>query len=192
MGKLLRYTRIGGIPAEQPVPDSPVFARGLRNTQAFAWLPDGMLLGVDHGPTGMEQEQRRRGQDELNVLRAGGDYGWPHVTGWQTASGITSPAWMWPDAIAPAGLPVRPATSPDSAQLLVAGLRGQLEQLTLACANGVRHKAARTTLLDGTYGRLRSVVVASDGSVLLTTSNRDARGIARPGDELVVRLTLAP
>jgi quinoprotein glucose dehydrogenase len=140
----------------------------------------------------MEQEQRRRGQDELNVLTPGGDYGWPHVTGWQTATGITSPVWMWPDAIAPAGLAVRPATSPDSAQLLVAGLRGQLEQLTLVRVDGSWRVAARTTLLDGTFGRLRTVAVAPDGSVLLTTSNRDARGIRRPGDDLVVRLTLAP
>jgi glucose/arabinose dehydrogenase len=99
---------------------------------------------------------------------------------------------MWPDAIAPAGLAVRPATSPDSAQLLVAGLRGQLEQLTLVRVDGAWRVAARSTLLDGTFGRLRSVIVAPDGSVLLTTSNRDARGIRRPGDDLVVRLTLGP
>lgn len=192
VGKLLRYTRDGGVPEDNPAPNSPVFARGLRNTQAFAWLPDGTLLGVDHGPTGMEQEQRRRGQDELNVLRAGGDYGWPHVTGWQTATGVTSPAWMWLDAIAPAGLAVRPSVSADTAQVLVGGLRGSLEQLTLVRTSGAWTVAARAVVADSTFGRIRTVVVAPDGSVLLTTSNRDVRGVRRPGDDLLLRVTLAP
>jgi glucose/arabinose dehydrogenase len=192
VGKLLRYRRDGGVPEDNPAPDSPVFARGLRNTQAFAWLPDGTLLGVDHGPTGMQQEQRRRDQDELNVLKSGGDYGWPHVTGWQTATGITSPAWMWERAIAPAGLAVRPSASADTAQVLVGGLRGSLEQLTLVRTAGTWTVAARAVVADGTFGRIRTVVVAPDGSALLTTSNRDVRGVRRPGDDLLLRVTLAP
>jgi len=58
-----------------------VFARGLRNTLGFDWHPDtGALWGMDHGSD-------HRGNDlppeELNELKAGKDYGWPHVFGEQ-------------------------------------------------------------------------------------------------------------
>jgi aldose sugar dehydrogenase len=192
IGKLLRYTRDGGIPADNPSPNSPVYSRGLRNTQAFAWLPDGTLIGVDHGPSGMDQEQGRQGHDELNVLRAGGDYGWPDVIGWDTADGITPPVWMWEQPIAPAGVAVLPSTSPDTAHVLVGGLRGHLERITLVRTSEGWAATARAQLAHGTFGRVRTVVVARDGSIVLTTSNRDARGVPRPGDDLVLRLTLAP
>jgi glucose/arabinose dehydrogenase len=192
VGKLLRFTRDGGIPDDNPEPGSPVFARGLRNTQSIAWLPDGTLLGVDHGPSGMDQEQGRQGRDELNILRAGGDYGWPEVTGWDVAEGVESPMWMWEQPIAPAGLAIRPGSSPDSARVLVGGLRGHVEQLTLVRTGGEWRVTRRAQLPHGVFGRVRTLVVSRDGSVLLTTSNRDARGVPRPGDDLVVRLTLAP
>lgn len=192
VGKLLRYTRDGRVPADNPDPASPVYARGLRNTQAIAWLPDGTLLGVDHGPSGMDQEQGRQGQDELNILRPGGDYGWPDVTGWSSASGITSPAWMWEQPIAPAGLALLPGSSPDTARVLVGGLRGHLEQLTLVRSDGSWRVTERAAFSQGTFGRVRTVQVSRDGAVLLSTSNRDARGVPRPGDDLVLRLTLAP
>lgn len=192
IGKLLRYTRDGRIPSDNPDPSSPVFARGLRNTQAIAWLPDGTLLGVDHGPSGMDQEGGRQGQDELNILRAGGDYGWPDVTGWSTAGGITSPLWMWEQPIAPAGLAVRPGSSPDTARVLIGGLRGHLEQLTLVRSAEGWRVTERAQFPPGAFGRVRTLMMSQDGTLLLTTSNRDARGVPRPGDDLVLRLTLDP
>lgn len=192
LGKLLRYTRDGRIPADNPDPTSPVFVRGLRNTQALAWLRDGTLLGADHGPSGMAHEGGLQGRDEFNILTAGGDYGWPDVTGWDVADGITTPTWLWDAPIAPAGMAVRTGDGADSARVLVGGLRGHLEQLTMARTADGWHVVTRALLTQLDVGRLRSVVSARDGSVLVTTSNRDARGVARPGDDLVLRLTLDP
>jgi PQQ-dependent dehydrogenase (s-GDH family) len=74
-GKTLRLTTDGAIPADNPVIDgvrSHVFTYGHRNPQGLALGPDGTLYTTDHGP---------KTDDEVNVLVAGGNYGWPHVAG---------------------------------------------------------------------------------------------------------------
>ena len=192
VGKILRYRADGSPSGVSSAEQSPVFALGLRNTQAFTWLPDGALLGVDHGPTGLPHEGGRGGRDELNVIRPGANYGWPLVVGWETAEGLTPPIWVWHEAIAPGGITLyREPDGTWDGTVLVAGLRGRLEQLTLRHEDGAWRVTERGSILNGEYGRLRAVQQGPDGRVYLTTSNRDARGQPRPGDDLVVRLTLA-
>ena len=74
-GKTLRITVDGGIPADNPVLNgvrSHVYTYGHRNPQGLTVGPDGALYTSDHGP---------KTDDEVNVLAAGGNYGWPHVAG---------------------------------------------------------------------------------------------------------------
>jgi PQQ-dependent dehydrogenase (s-GDH family) len=74
-GKTLRLTTNGGIPADNPVLNgvrSHVYTYGHRNPQGLAVGPDGALYTTDHGP---------KTDDEVNVLEAGGNYGWPNVAG---------------------------------------------------------------------------------------------------------------
>jgi glucose/arabinose dehydrogenase len=192
VGKVLRFKRDGGIPATNPDTTSPVFARGLRNTQAFAWLADGTLLGVDHGPSGMAQERGRAGQDELNMLVAGADYGWPEVTGTFSAPGITDPVHVWTSTVAPAGIARWPASTADgTAHVTVGALAGRLELLTLTKQTDRWQVVARSVLLSSVYGRLRGVAVGPDGALYVTTSNRDARGQPSARDDLLLRVRLA-
>lgn len=192
VGKILRYERDGSIPSDNPIPGSPVWARGLRNTQAFGWLPDGNLLGVEHGPTGSDAESGRMGHDELNVLRAGADYGWPRVVGWASSAGSSQPIWVWRDAIAPGGLAIeRETAAPESAVILVAGLRFKLLLLSLERGTDGWMVRSGQELVAGDYGRLRTVAQAPDGTFWVTTSNRDGRGQAGPADDLVVRVRLS-
>lgn len=67
-GKVLRITRDGGVPENNPTPDSPVFARGFRNPFGMAAHPsNGTVYVSDNGPNC---------NDELNRVVAGGDFGW--------------------------------------------------------------------------------------------------------------------
>lgn len=74
-GKILRMTLDGGIPADNPViagVRSHVFSYGLRNPQGLSFGPTGLLYASEHGPAT---------DDEIDLIRAGGNYGWPHVAG---------------------------------------------------------------------------------------------------------------
>jgi len=73
-GKLLRFTRDGGIPPDNPFADaafprSAFFVKGLRNSFDFAVHPEsGEIVATENGP---------RENDEINHLVAGANYGWP-------------------------------------------------------------------------------------------------------------------
>jgi PQQ-dependent dehydrogenase (s-GDH family) len=74
-GKMLRLELDGSVPADNPVfrgVRSHIYATGLRNVQGMVFGPGGQLFASDHGP-GTD--------DELNVIEAGRNYGWPHVAG---------------------------------------------------------------------------------------------------------------
>jgi PQQ-dependent dehydrogenase (s-GDH family) len=75
VGKTLRINSDGSIPRDNPKLRgviSHVFTYGHRNTQGLDFAPDGTLYGGEHGP---------KSDDEVNILKAGGNYGWPHVAG---------------------------------------------------------------------------------------------------------------
>ncbi len=169
-----------------------VEASGFRNVQGLARLPDGLLLATEHGPTGMTQERSRAGDDELNVVRRGASYGWPKVTGAQRAAGVTSPAVVWPLAIAPSGLALLPAAPGDtSVTALVSALRTGIWVVELV-RDGSGWVAREASQLAGLppLGRVRAVAVAPDGTVWVTSSNRDGRGGPRAGDDRILRLRL--
>ena len=74
-GKILRLNLDGSIPGDNPVfagVRSHLYAIGLRNTQGLAFGPGGRLYASDHGPST---------DDELNLIAAGKNYGWPRVAG---------------------------------------------------------------------------------------------------------------
>lgn len=76
-GKVLRMNLDGSIPRDNPQIEgvrSHIFSYGHRNPQGIAFGPDGTLYANEHGPDS---------DDEINVIRAGGNYGWPHVAGQQ-------------------------------------------------------------------------------------------------------------
>ena len=160
-----------------------VVAKGLRHPQGLAWQPGtGRLWVTDHGPSGFDGPS---GDDELNLIASGGNYGWPLVAGADHKS-FLAPANLWTTTIAPAGLAF--VTQPGSTwtgRALVAGLLGK--QLRLLSFAGDRVLDDQPLFVDA-YGRLRAVVEAPDGSIWVTTSNRDALGKPGPDDDRILRI----
>lgn len=93
VGKSLRLTQDGGIPADNPELNgvkSHVFTYGHRNPQGLAFSSDGILYSSEQGP---------KTDDEVNVLRSGGNYGWPHVSGYR--DNMAYQYARWADATKP-------------------------------------------------------------------------------------------
>ena len=95
-GKILRLNDDGTIPPDNPFPGSPVYSYGHRNPQGLAWDDRGRLWETEHGSSAF---------DELNLIQAGGNYGWPVVRGDGAAAGMIAPVHhSGNDTWAPSGL----------------------------------------------------------------------------------------
>lgn len=191
-GKILRITRDGKIPADNPDPASPVWAKGFRNVQGLAWDPrTRQLFATEHGPSGFPDELLRRNNDELNAVKRDGNYGWPVVVG--TAYGpFEDPVMVWNPAIAPSGLAMYDgAEFPEwRGHLFVGALRGEhLRRVAIAQdAKGVWRVTDQQPLFEGVLGRVRAVAFAPDGHLYLSVTNRDGRGYARQDDDKILRV----
>ncbi len=148
-----------------------IYALGLRNPQGLAWQPrSNRLVATDHGPSGFDGPS---GDDEVNVIRRGGNYGWPVVRG-RDHGRFEAPAQVYGRTIAPSGATfVARRGSAWTGDLVLAALKGrELHRLRFDGTRVTRDE----TLLAGRYGRLRAVVEAPDGALWVTTSNRDQYG----------------
>lgn len=169
-GKILRVNDDGSIPDDNPFDGSRVYSYGHRNPQGLAWDSDGRLWSVEHGP---------RANDELNLIEAGGNYGWPTITGTQTRREMRSPVATSGDSEtwAPSRLVYVDGT------LYFTGLRGQ--SLYRASIDGDSVSLER--LLANEYGRLRALAV-HDERLYVGTSNRDGRGQPDRQDDRILRI----
>ncbi len=187
-GKVLRLNADGTIPADNPFADSPVYAYGLRNSQGLAWQPGtGRLYATEHGPSSATFCCR----DEVNLIEAGANYGWPIVAGDETRQGLVPPVITSGTTVtwAPAGATFV-SGGPWDGSLLFAALRGQsLFRLILDPADP-RRALGLERHLEGEYGRLRDVAQGPDGALYVLTSNSDGRGTPRPGGDQVLRITI--
>jgi glucose/arabinose dehydrogenase len=162
-GKYLRLTEYRRGPVRPEI-----LTLGHRNAQGFDWEPDtDRLISTEHGPQGF---------DEVNEIEEGRNYGWPEVVG-SDHGDFTAPLKVYEEAIAPSGATFW------NGEFVFATLRGEaLRRLDLDSGRD-------EVLLDGEYGRLRTVRVGPDGALYVLTSNRDGRGSPQEGDDRVLRVT---
>ena len=174
-GKILRIAPNGSIPQGNPFPNSPVYAYGLRNPQGLAWDNTGTLYVTDHGATG---------QDEINRIIPGGNYGWPFARGDSVLEGTIPPLiHSGNDTWAPSGLVFAKDGTPQVGGMLLYGaLRG--EHLGAVQVDGTGH----TMLFDGDLGRIRTPIQHPNGTLYLLTSNNDGRGTPNEGDDKLLRI----
>lgn len=188
-GSVIRLHDDGRVPSDNPpvaqapsLPES--FTRGNRNIQGAALHPKtGELWAHEHGP---------QGGDEVNVIRAGHNYGWPtvthgvnYVTGTrigvgQHQPGMTAPVHTWSPSIAPSGMAFYQGSAFPQWQghLLLGSLRGQSLVRLVLDGERVVHEER---LLQQQVGRIRDVRVGPEGWVyLLTDSPEGALVQVRP------------
>ena len=180
-GSVIRLHDDGRVPADNPFvgragakPEK--FTLGNRNMQGAALHPQtGELWTNEHGP---------QGGDEVNVMRAGRNYGWPvityganYVTGTRIGegtvkAGMEQPLHYWVPSIAPSGMAFYAGDAFPGwrGNLLVGALRDEmLVRLELDGEKVVREER----LIKGAIGRIRDVRVGPDGFVYLLTDERD-------------------
>lgn len=183
-GKILRINRDGTTPRSNPF-SSPIYSYGHRNPQGLDWHPTtGQLWATEHGATG---------NDEINFIQAGFNYGWDRIEGAAIMPGMEAPVAVFTPALAPAGASFyRGQQFPQFANdLFVATLRGS-RLLRLTIDAGARRVTTQEPLLDGAFGRIRDVILGSDGLLYFSTSNRDSRGNPVATDDRILRLVPAP
>ncbi|MBY4587813.1 MULTISPECIES: PQQ-dependent sugar dehydrogenase [Rhizobium] len=176
-GSIIHINADGSIPADNPFKDGgkalpEIWSKGHRNPQGITFdSKDGKLYTVEHGA---------RGGDEINEPEAGKNYGWPIITygrdysgaeiGEGTAKkGLEQPLHYWDPSIAPGALAVyRGAMFPEwDGNFIVAALKFQLLSRMQRDESGAF--VAEERLFEGEYGRIRDVIVAPDGALLMVT-----------------------
>ncbi|MBB6224474.1 PQQ-dependent sugar dehydrogenase [Rhizobium leguminosarum] len=176
-GSIIHINADGSIPADNPFKDGgkalpEIWSKGHRNPQGITFdSKDGKLYTVEHGA---------RGGDEVNQPEAGKNYGWPIITygrdysgaeiGEGTArEGLEQPLHYWDPSIAPGALAVyRGAMFPEwDGNFIVAALKFQLLSRMQRDESGAF--VAEERLFEGEYGRIRDVIVAPDGALLMVT-----------------------
>jgi glucose/arabinose dehydrogenase len=180
-GSVIRLHDDGRVPQDNPfvgkAPWKPEkFDLGHRNQQGAALHPEtGVLWTHEHGP---------QGGDEVNVIRAGANYGWPVITygvnygigtkiGEGTAKpGMEQPIHYWVPSIAPSGMAFYTGDRFPrwKGNLFVGALRDQmLVRLQLDGTQVVKEER----LLKNALGRIRDVRAGPDGFIYLLTDERD-------------------
>ena len=123
-----------------------------------------------------------KGADELNLIRPGKNYGWPDVEGSDGKGGYADPLAEWPvDQCSPSGIAIA------AGRAWLGALQGECVWSVVLDGADAGKTAQHFA---GEYGRIRSVALAPDGSLWVTTSNRDGRTDPRAGDDRILRVTL--
>lgn len=180
-GSLIRVNDDGSVPQDNPFVRQPrakpeIYTYGNRNMQGMTLHPwRGDIWTHEHGP---------QGGDEINIMRAGVNYGWPVITygvnyGSGTPigegthkAGMAQPIYTWVPSIAPSGMTFYTATQ-------FPGWKGNLFVGSLKFGLLVRLEVdgdrilSEERLFHGRYGRIRDVVQGPDGYLYVLTDETD-------------------
>ena len=194
-GKILRLRDDGTVPADNPFTKDPSF-----KPEIYSWGHRNSLALIVHPVTGelWNSENGPNGGDEVNVIKAGKNYGWPVVSlgrsyegPWQgrfEKDGMEAPLVYWMPAVAAAGMAVYtgdrfPAWKNN---LFIGAMRvgeipntGHLQRIVF---NEKTEEMRREMLLTDLRQRIRDVRQGPDGLIYVIT-DADNGEILRIGPE---------
>ena len=185
-GKIIRINKDGSVPPDNPfvgkagaLPE--IWSYGHRNLQGAVLAPDGVLWTHEHGP---------QGGDEINLPKAGANYGWPIITygenygggkigeGLTRQTGMEQPLHYWVPSIAPSGMAFLTSERYGKAwqgNLFVGSLKfAYLDRIELSrpyAGQVVRE----SKLLDDTGERIRDVRQGPDGLLYVLTDSSNGQ-----------------
>ena len=176
LGKILRFREDGSAPKDNPFTGAPlVYSMGHRNPQGLVVNPQtNQIISHEHGPAG---------GDEVNIIKAGTNYGWPVITNGKDYSGarispfeeypgMAQPQLDWTPSVAPSGMALYTHS-------MFADLTGQLLVTTLKAQSLLRVNMSaqppRSERIFATIDqRLRDVAVGKDGAIYVLTDGAKA------------------
>lgn len=182
LGKIVRIATDGSVPKDNPFVGRDgarpeIWSWGHRNPQALAFNPtDGKLWEIEHGP---------RGGDEVNIIAAGKNYGWP-VIGYgidysgakiheaTSKPGMEQPVKYWVPSIAPSGMAFYTGRlfPKWSGSLFTGALAGKM--LVRLSLSGDK-VTGEERILQPLNERIRDVRQGPDGAIWLLTDNAAGR-----------------
>ncbi len=187
-GTLIRLNDDGSVPADNPFVGNEnaldeIFSYGHRNIQGLIVHPEtGEIWATEHGP---------RGGDELNLVEAGKNYGWPVVTlglnyrdqekfphsEARSREGMVDPVYELLPTHAPSGLALVLGdhfTSRWDNNLLAGGLRSErIRRLVIDDPEGFYEVIHDEELLLQEIGRIRDVRIGPDDNIYIVTDHSD-------------------
>jgi glucose/arabinose dehydrogenase len=199
-GKVLRMNLDGTPATDNPFPSASypanlLWSSGHRNAQGLVQAPNGIIYESEHGPNN---------DDELNIIEASRNYGWPTVHGpcdliteqqFCTDSNVVEPIADWTPTLAVAGLDYygHSAISEWQGKLLLVSLK-ESDLRSLRLSGDGRDVVDESIYFDDRFGRLRDLCISRDGRVFIATSNRDGRARSPfpvSGDDRIVEIRSA-
>jgi glucose/arabinose dehydrogenase len=184
LGKVIRINDDGSVPKNNPFLSEDknalsnyVFSYGHRNAQAILYDPARkVIFSNEHGPNG---------GDELNIIQAGVNYGWPAITYGKDYIGgrispfteypnMQQPLLDWTPSIAPSGMAVHSGEmfKALNGDLLVSVLK--FKEVRWIQMNGVE-VVGQVSLFKELEQRIRDVRVHPDGSIYILTDNEQGK-----------------
>ncbi|PKV51452.1 PQQ-dependent dehydrogenase (s-GDH family) [Aquimarina sp. MAR_2010_214] len=175
-GKTLRLKLDGTIPSDNPFTNSYIYSLGHRNAQGLVLHPNGKLYSSEHGPSS---------DDEINIIQAGKNYGWPSVQGkintpneqnFAATTEVIESIFEWTPTIAPSDLIYYTGNKiPEWTNKLLMTVLKDKRIVALTLNSDGTAITKEEVFFDGKFGRLRDIAVSPQGRVFIAT-NGDTYG----------------
>jgi len=174
-GKILRLNDDGTTPSDNPFEESYVFTLGHRNPTGFAWNNQGLMYATESGPTK---------NDEINLITAGSNYGWPEVQCYSNSEIFVNPLECFDPGLEPGGIIFYSGDKLDIGNKMILASQ-KATNLFKVEINDDDVNLER--ILSG-VGRIRDVAQGPDGYVYIITTNTDGKAFPAPDDDKLLRI----